>query len=148
MFTPKWQLAIELIETTLKGGFEELPVLADAGFGDVTEFRQRLTELKLRYTVGISRTTSVWPPGEAPLPPKPWSGRGRKPLNLRRTKDHKPLTVLALALAIPPDSWQNVTWREGSDGPTSSRFALLKVRPAHLDTQRKEPWPEQWLLIE
>ena len=27
-------------------------------------------------------------------------------------------------------------------------FAALRVRPAHRDTKRSEPWPEEWLLIE
>src|SRR5690349_13914440 len=30
----------------------------------------------------------------------------------------------------------------------SSRFAAVRVRPAHRDTKRTEPWPEEWLLIE
>jgi hypothetical protein len=24
----------------------------------------------------------------------------------------------------------------------------VRVRPAHRDTQRSEPWPQEWLLIE
>ena len=30
----------------------------------------------------------------------------------------------------------------------ASRFAAQRVRPAHRDTLRAEPWPEEWLLIE
>ena len=30
----------------------------------------------------------------------------------------------------------------------TSRFARLRVRPAHRDYQLSEPWPEEWLLIE
>ena len=41
-----------------------------------------------------------------------------------------------------------MTWREGSRAELASRFAAVRVRPAHRDTQRSEPWPEEWLLME
>jgi SRSO17 transposase len=41
-----------------------------------------------------------------------------------------------------------VTWREGSQAALSSRFLALRIRPGHRDEQRREPWPEEWLLIE
>ena len=33
-------------------------------------FRAGVTALGLTYAVGVHSTLSVWPPGEAPLPPK------------------------------------------------------------------------------
>lgn len=41
-----------------------------------------------------------------------------------------------------------MTWRQGTKQPLRSRFAALRVRSAHRDYWRSEPWPEQWLLIE
>src|SRR5205807_9865508 len=41
-----------------------------------------------------------------------------------------------------------VSWREGTRGVMRSRFAALRVRPAHRDYWRKEPHPEHWRLIE
>ena len=32
--------------------------------------------------------------------------------------------------------------------PLKSRFARLRIRIAHRDFNRSEPWPEEWLLIE
>jgi SRSO17 transposase len=58
------------------------------------------------------------------------------------------VTLKTLALSLPARAWRSVTWREGSQGALSSRFAAVRVRPAHRDTQRSEPWPEEWLLIE
>src|SRR4051794_10401547 len=52
------------------------------------------------------------------------------------------------ALSLPNKAWRRVTWREGSQAELTSRFAALRVRPAHRDTLRTEPWPEEWLLIE
>jgi SRSO17 transposase len=53
-----------------------------------------------------------------------------------------------LAKTLPGQAWRTVTWREGSKTALSSRFAALRVRPAHRDQLRSEPWPEEWLLIE
>ena len=41
-----------------------------------------------------------------------------------------------------------VNWREGTSDIMHSRYAALRVRAAHRDNWRKEPHPEQWLLIE
>ena len=53
-----------------------------------------------------------------------------------------------MALGLPKRAWRTVTWREGSKSEFTSCFAALRVRPAHRDTLRSEPWPEEWLLIE
>ena len=92
--------------------------------------------------------TSVWREGEGPLPAKEWKARGRPPSALRRSKDHKPVSVKALAKELQPEAWQTVLWREGSNTDLSSRFAALRVRPAHRDTKRSEPRAVEWLLIE
>ena len=53
-----------------------------------------------------------------------------------------------LALGLPSRAWRGVTWREGSQAELTSRFAAARVRPAHRNTLRSEPWPKEWLLIE
>ena len=53
-----------------------------------------------------------------------------------------------LARGLPRQAWRTVTWREGSQAELTSRFAARRVRPAHRDTLRSAPWPEEWLLIE
>jgi len=123
-------------------------LLGDAAYGDETAFRVGVADLGLRYVLGVRSGTSVWAPGTGPLPPLPWSGRGRRPTRLRRDAENQPGTLKALALSLPAQAWCRVTWREGTQGELSSRFAAVRVRPAHRDTQRTEPWPEEWLLIE
>ena len=123
-------------------------VLTDAGYGNDSGFRQGITALELPYCVGILSSTTVWAPGTGPLAPKPWSGRGRPPTKLRRGEGRRPASVKALAFDLPEDAWQDVTWREGSADPLRSRFARVRVRPAHRDEKRAEPWPEEWLLVE
>ncbi len=147
-FATKPALALQLLQQlqTVRG----LPklVVVDAGYGVDTAFRQKLTALGFRYVVGITGAVSVWPEGQAPLPPKPWAGRGLKPTRLRRDAEHQPLSARALAMQLPPRRWHTVTWRDGTNEPLSSRFAALRVRCAHRDHLRIEPHPEQWLLIE
>ena len=53
-----------------------------------------------------------------------------------------------LALALPEQAWKTVTWREGTRRKLKSRFAAVRVRQAHRDYLRSEPYPEEWLWIE
>jgi SRSO17 transposase len=147
-FRPKWQIALEQIDELRAEGVPPAPVLADAGYGVITAFRDRLTTRELPYVVGISRETTVWPPGQAPLPPKRYGGHGRPPSLVRRTRRHRPVSVLVLAQQLPARAWQTVAWREGTRGAMRSRFAAVRVRPAHRDEERAEARPEEWLVIE
>ena len=148
VFQTKPEIALDHIRSALTAGVAHGVVLADAGYGVDTAFRTALTELGLAYTVGIQSSTSLWPPGSAPLPPKSWSGRGRPPTRVRRNPDHRPLSALDLAKQLPAQAWQDVTWREGTNAPLTSRFAAVRVRPAHRDHLRHEPRPEEWFLVE
>src|SRR5436309_3311106 len=49
---------------------------------------------------------------------------------------------------IAPQHGRGVTWRQGTRGAMRSRFAAVRVRPAHRDDWRSTPRPEEWLLIE
>ena len=63
-------------------------------------------------------------------------------------EQHQPISVKALALSLPQEAWQTITWREGTADWLSSRFARQRVRPAHRDNLLSEPRAEEWLLIE
>ncbi len=145
---PKWQIALGQIAAVQAEGVPPAPVLADAGYGDTTAFREALTTAGLAYVVGVKKETTAWPPGEAPRPPKRWKGRGRPPTHVRRTARHTPQSLKQLAVTLPTTAWRTVTWREGTRGAMRSRFARLRVRPAHRDEERTEPRREEWLLIE
>ena len=100
-FLPKWKIALEQIDELLEEDLPPAPVVADAGYGDTTAFREELTEMGFSYAVGIKPETTVWPPGKGPLPPKPYGGRGRPPKRVRRAAQHQPLSVRALAETLP-----------------------------------------------
>jgi SRSO17 transposase len=147
-FQTKPQIALGQIRAALLAGVPRAVVLADAGYGVDTEFRDGITELGLRYVVGIQSSTTLWSPGQEPLPPKPWSGRGRRPTRLRHDDDNQPVSAKDLALGLPNKAFRRVTWREGSNTTLASRFAAVRVRPAQGDTRRSEPRAEEWCLIE
>jgi SRSO17 transposase len=148
-FQTKPEIALEQIRAACAAGIPRGVALMDAGYGVDTELRTELTALGLAYVAGIQPTTTVWPRGTGPLPPKEWSGRGRPPSNrLRRDAEHKPVQVKALALGLPASAWETVQWREGSADWLTGRFARVRVRPAHGDEKLDEPRPEEWLLIE
>jgi len=147
-FAPKWRIALDLIDELIEEGIETKPVIADAGYGDTTAFRQELEARGLRYGVGVKGQTKVWPPGTGPLAAKPWSGHGRPTKRLRRDQEHTPVSIAELAKSLARQSYRTVRWREGTRGSMQSRFARVRVRPAHKDYKHSEPYLEQWLLIE
>ena len=147
-FRSKPEIALEQIRRAVEKDLPRGIVLGDAAYGNDTSFRTALSALGLSYAVGVQGSTSVWAPGTGPLPPRPWSGRGRPTTRLRRDAEHQPTSVRALAEALSPRAWRTARWREGTAAPLASRFAALRVRPAHRDDERSEPHPEEWLLIE
>lgn len=147
-FATKPQIALEQIRAAQADGIPPGVVLADAGYGVDTAFRDGITALGLTYVVGVQSSTSLWPPGKAPLPVKPRSGRGRPSTRVSRSAEHKPVSVKELAAALPDTAWRRVTWREGTNAPLASRFAAVRIRPAHRDYKAATPRPEEWCLIE
>ena len=147
-FQTKPAIALEQIRAAVDRGIPTAPVLADAGYGTDTQFREAISDLGLPYAVGVMSSIRVWKPGEAPLPKRRWKGIGRPTKLLQRDSQHKPLSVKELALSLPARAWKKVSWREGTRHRLRSRFTALRVRPAHRDYWRSQPHEEEWLLIE
>src|SRR5918995_1082146 len=147
-FRTKPEIALMQIRRALEDGVPPGVILGDAGYGIDTDFRTALSELALVYVLGVQSSLGIWPPGGAPLPPKPWSGKGRPPKLWRRNAEHQPVTAKDLAFALPSSTWRTVSWREGRSGALDGRFAAVRVRPSHRDYWRAEPHAEEWLLIE
>ena len=143
-FRTKPEIALEQLRWACEAGLPHGVVLLDAGYGNHTGLRADISALGLSYAAGILSSTTVWAPGTAPLPPKRWSGHGRRPTHPRRDAKHKPVSVKELALALPKRAWRTIGWREGTAGRLSSRFARVRVRAAH----RNKLHNAEWLLIE
>jgi SRSO17 transposase len=148
-FLTKWQIALGLIDNLLADDVPMAPFLGDAGYGNATAFRDGLTLRGFPYILGVLPTLTVWPTGQGPLPPPPRTGkRGQPAKRLRHDEEHKPVAVLALAKSLDPFLWSEIEWREGTRGTMSSRFATLRIRPAHRDEKLTQARAEEWLIIE
>jgi SRSO17 transposase len=143
--TPKWQLALGIVDELIAWGLPRQVVQADGGYGDVTAFRIGLEERDLSYVVQVKGTTSAQPGDAVPVAPA-YQGRGRPPV--ARYPD-KPVSLRDLALTAGQANARAVGWREADRGPLSSSFIALRVRPAN-DAQRQDDGvlPERWLLAE
>ena len=147
-FKTKPAIALEELQAACAADIARGVVLMDAAYGSDTALRSGVCALGLRYVAGIQSTMTVWRPGCEPLPPKPWVGHGRRPTRLRRDDEHRPVSVKRLALGLPKKAWRTIRWREGTNDWLGSRFARVRVRPAHDDYRRQLPHPQEWLLIE
>ena len=143
-FQTKWELALELIDEAQKWGLRCGVVLADAGYGEVTEFRQGLETRQLPYAVGIPSTLGVWtkPPRIHKLKAR---GQGRPP-SAYNYGPQRPGTVREVAQKAR--GWKQVRWREGSKGWLESRFDACRVQPSHGFHEGRPPHKEVWLLVE
>jgi SRSO17 transposase len=148
-FQTKAEIALDQIRRARERGIPQGVVLADAGYGTDTSFRTELTKLEIAYVVGIQSATTVWKPGEEPKAAPARRGKTGRPRKLlQRDAKHQPVSAKQLALSLPVEDWKKVTWRQGVKQKLQSRFAALRVRPAHRDYWRAEPHPQEWLLIE
>ncbi len=144
VFKTKWQLSLDLVDQVRAWGLVSRIVVADAGYGDTTEFRDELEARQLPYVVGISSTTGVWSkPPNAQIPR--YQGRGSPPTRYRYGKQ-RPISAQGAAVQAP--GWKTIRWRQGTQGWLESRFAALRVQPSHGFVRGQSPHKEVWLLIE
>ena len=144
IFKTKWQLSLNMIDQARVWGLPNRIVVADAGYGDTTEFREELEARQLPYVVGISSTTGVWskpPQTEVPR----YQGRGGPPTRYVYGKQRP---TSAQDAAVQAKSWKRIRWRQGTKGWLESRFVALRVQPSHGFVRGQPPHKEVWLLIE
>jgi len=146
-FRTKGEIALDELNRVRSWGIGAYTVLADAGYGNSTEFRAGLTALGHCYVVGVQGSTGVWP-AEVPGAPKARRSRMGRPPVCWDYGDAHPTSVEALARSVPAEAWQTVSWDYGA-GKKTSRFYRQRIHPAPRDYfHGKWPEPEEWLLIE
>ncbi|MBI4468458.1 MAG: IS701 family transposase [Acidobacteria bacterium] len=144
VFQEKWKLALEMIDQVRDWGLPDRIVIADAGYGDVTEFREELEARGLSYVVGVASSMGIWtkPPTTRKLNN---TGVGRPPTAYKYGSQRPEST---LEVAKRAKGWKDIRWREGTKGWLESRFVALRVQPSHGFHEGRPPHKEVWLLIE
>jgi SRSO17 transposase len=144
----KPEIAIEEIDRLRAAGLRFGAVLADAGYGLSAPFRQALSARGLRWAVGIPRHQKVYPADVALI--FPVAGRGRPRQHHIPDQRSQPAEAMLAGAA-----WRSISWRRGTRGRLSARFAALRVRVADGPTQRigqlgnqHMPGEEVWLVGE
>lgn len=101
-------------------------VVADAGYGVSTPFRLALDERGLGYVLALTGKEIAHPEEAEPHRPA-YGGLGPHTLPRYRTP---PQALTHHAAGITTDKLAEVTWRQGSKGRMTSRFAVHTVRLA------------------
>ena len=119
----KPEIAIEEIDRVIASGVRFGCVLADSGYGSSGPFRQALSERGLLWAVGLSRRQNVYPADVALVFPVAKTGKRRK----YHIPDRPPVSAEA---TLDGEKWRKVSWRRGTKGRLSCRFAARRVRVA------------------
>ena len=141
----KPEIALAEINRVLAAGLHFRCVLADAGFGSSPNFRQGLDERGLSWAVGIACTQLVYPTTVKLRPAFTPTGRpARHPV-----ANQPPQTAAAM---LQTQRWRRISWRNGTKGPLSARFAAVRVRvadgPTNVEDTRLPGDDEVWLIGE
>ena len=138
-FQEKWRLALALVDRARRADLDLELVAADAGYGDILEFRTALEHRALAYMLGISGQFAVW--------------IGRPPADLTpSTRAVTAASIGAIQVATwaaqqPARVWRRVTWRTGPHRVWQARFVAVRVTPVVLWRQHR-PLQTYWLLCE
>lgn len=122
------EIALELLDRVRGEGLPGRAVVADAGYGVSGAFRDGLDARGLDYIVGVTGELVVFT--EQPQwirPAEPSRGRPRTRSRLA-PNNPPPVSLSTVAARLPR---RRVTWREGTKGKLSGRFAWVRVWPGH-----------------
>jgi SRSO17 transposase len=144
----KPEIAIEEIDRVIASGARFGCVLADAGYGSSGPFRQALSERGLLWAVGLSRRQNVYPADVGLAFPVAKTGRRRQ----YHMPDQPPVSAETM---LSGERWRKISWRRGTRGRLTCRFAARRVRIAEghkhrmLDNRMQcMPGEEAWLVGE
>jgi SRSO17 transposase len=129
-FKTKITLALDMIERARAAGIAGEIMLADAAYGDSSEFRNGVRRLGFDFAVGVQSTVRV--------------------VRLDRLDriNEKTETVAELVERLGRKAFRKLTWREGTGSKLSSRFCFVRVKTTHDDgipISEREPL---WLVAE
>jgi len=129
-FKTKPELALQMIDHAIEDEVPRGVVLADEAYGNSSDFRAEVTKRELEYAVAINSNTGVWVVDRK-------GGLGLVPWSVRE-----------IALTLQAKHFRRTTWREGTRGWLSAKFAARRVVTAHNDGHPANERKPQWLLME
>ena len=152
-FKAKWEIALELLDLVRAEGLPHAVIVADAGYGAVTEFREGLEQRPEHYIVGLLGEEVVLTEPPRWVPHGPRSRRGRPATRAYLAADGpRPVAIRDLAAALERTT---VCWRAGTKGKLAAEFAWVRVWPAHrwqngvpADAIPAAEETARWLLVE
>lgn len=131
-FRTKLELGLAMVRRAKEDGIPPGIVLVDCAYGNSSDFREGLRALGLDYAVAIQGPTLVQ--------------------RLDRLQRSRGALVSARDIAtqlVEKNKFRRCTWRDGTRGRLSARFAAVRVVSAHKDTSSDIRDREAlWLLIE
>ena len=142
----KPEIALELLDRVRAEGLPGRAVVADAGYGVSRAFRDGLDARGLAYIVGVTGELVVFTDEPQWVVPTK-AARGRPQTRPRLAPGNpRPVPLSAVAARLPR---RKVTWRAGTKGKLSGRFAWVRVWPGHgWATGDCADAAPVWLLIE
>jgi SRSO17 transposase len=125
----KTHLALGLLDRLAAQKLAVPVIVADAGYGRSVAFRLALEERGFSYVMAVDPKEIARPSTAEPYQPD-YGGLG-PPTLPRYREPARPLPDL-----VDDAVFKSVTWRQGSKGMMTSRFAVLEVRPSGKEATR------------
>ena len=111
----------------------------DDAFGMSPAFRDGLAAQGMQYVLDVRPDMTVWPLEPVWIEPAYQGfGRPRQP----KLRSGQRLTMAERSLALPEESWREITVAEGSQGPRTYRFGAQRVR----ETRDRKPGGVAWAI--
>ncbi len=142
----KAQIALELLDQVRQEGLPGRVVVTDAGYGVSQDLRDGLAQRELFYLAGVTGEMVVFTEEPQWIAPQAATGGGPQKCPRLAEGSPRPVSLKELAARTP---LRKVTWREGTKGKLSARFAWLRVWPGQGWSDGDCAFAEPiWLLIE
>lgn len=129
-FKTKTELALDMMKRAKEAGLPGNVLLADAAYGDSTDFRNSVRELGFDFAVGVLPTLGV------------------VRLDKNDRVNDKPQSAADVVASLPQKAFRRVTWRDGTRRRLSSRFCFVRVQTTHDDGIPLAIRERLWLVAE
>ncbi len=140
IYRSKTGLALEMLEQArARGCLSAWWAAGDDAFGMSPAFRDGLAAQGMQYVLDVRPDMTVWPLEPVWIEPA-YQGFGRPRQSKLRSGQR--LTMAERSLALPEESWREITVAEGSQGPRTYRFGAQRVR----ETRDRKPGGVAWAI--